>query len=160
MEKFSSENGMKVKLWGSKFWDSLFTMVLGSYPYTINPKNKDHIKTMNSFISFFNNLRWTLPCIYCRKSYCKFYRKIPIQDYSNGRIQMMKWLYLIKDQVNKKLLAQEEIERNEMKKMFNSGKITKKDYQLFLKNQFKTKQSPKFIKVLEKYEKLRASCKK
>ncbi|HEY9703564.1 MAG TPA: ERV1/ALR-related protein [Allocoleopsis sp.] len=151
---------MKTKEWGSSFWFVFFTMIQGAYPYKIDHKNKDHIKTKRAFIGLFNNLKRLLPCHFCRESYCKFYRELPIENFSSGRINMMKWLYLMKDRVNRKLISQEKQELIEKKKEYISGKISKEEYSRYLKSRFKTIKTPKFEKVLDSYEKMRATCKK
>lgn len=161
MKKYSSQNGLMTKKWGKPAWDTFFSMILGSYPYKLDRQNKEHLKIEKAFISLFNNLKWTLPCNFCKKSYCSFYNKIPIKNYTSGRIELMFWLYLIKNEVNSKLLTQEKDKLKELKGKCKLGEITKKEYSIMKAKVFKTKKSPSFITVLDKYEKIRAnSCNK
>lgn len=126
---------MDTKEWGPKLWFSMFT-VAANYPQEIDMKNKLHVSKMKKHKEFFEIFQYILPCKYCRRSYKKFLKELPIKDYLKGRNSLMYWVYLIKDKVNKKLIKQE---------MENPGK-------------FKTKKSPPFEEVCKFYEKIRASC--
>lgn len=156
---FSSKNGMATKEWGGKLWDSLFTMILGSYPSKLND-TKEHSLIKDAFIHTLSGLQYTIPCSYCRESYKIFYKETPIEMFTDSRINMMYWLYLIKDQVNKKLIFQELEHLTSLYKKFKKGKMTKKQYEDNVKNCFVTTPSPPFIDVLEKYESSRAVCSK
>ena len=139
MEKFDfGKGGMKTKVWGPKLWDSLFMMILGSYPVKINKDNKEHKKTVKVFKTTLLGLGYSLPCSFCRNSFREFSKMVKIDKYLSGRIELARWLYLIKDLVNKKLIEQE---KN-------------------VKNCKKTIPSPAFLDVLNKYEKCRARCSK
>lgn len=163
---FHSNSGMKVVIWGPTGWKFLFTSILGSYPIKIDKSNIKHIDIKNGFRSMFFNLKYILPCVYCRESYDIFYKKIDIEEFLSGRIELMYWLYLIKDQINRKLIKQESVEYNTLKKNlkqdFYNKKISEKEYynQIVEKKPQikKTKSSPDFIEVLEMFEKCRADC--
>lgn len=159
-KKFNSPKGMSTKFFGPRLWDSLFIMILGSYPANFNPRNPEHIKIKKAFVKTLFSLRYTLPCSFCRMSYKVFYKELPIEEFTGSRIQMMYWLYLIKDKVNKKLIRQELDYLTELHKNFRTSKISKLDYLNSTKKCFKTIPSPPFIKVLEKYEQYRANCNK
>lgn len=124
------------KGFGPAGWKFLFC-IAANYPVTIDSRNKHHLALQKHYCSFFEMLKFMLPCVYCRRSYAKFIKKIPIQSYLGSRRDIMFWLYLIKDQVNKKLI------RQEMKKSNSS---------------FTTKPSPPFEKVCTYYEQFRAKC--
>jgi hypothetical protein len=88
-----------------------------------------------------------------------------MHDYINSRQSMMKWLYLIHDKVNKKLIKQEkecfDTELAKLKQSLASKKITQTKYNQSLKNlktMLITKPSPPFSQVLAKYERQRAGC--
>lgn len=164
---FHSNSGMKVIIWGPTGWKFLFTSILGAYPVTIDTEtNIEHINIKNGFKAMFFNLKYTLPCVYCRESYSGFYDKINIDNFLSGRIKLMYWLYLIKDQVNKKLIKQEKEEYNTCKKDLKTQFYTKKInqeqyYDKIIETKLKirkTKQSPPFREVLEMFEKCRADC--
>ena len=166
--KYDSTSGMATKVWGSHLWSSLFTCVMGRYPVKINKKNKEHLKVKKSFKSLLTSLDIIMPCIFCRNSFKLFLKELPIEKYLVGRLELMYWLYLMKDKVNQKLLAQEkqcfEDEKNKLKQLHKSGKINKDEYNVrlgkFKNNEFSTKPTPPFIEVLDKYESIRATCSK
>ena len=143
-----------------KFWDTLFIMIIGAYPPTINYNKQEHLNIEKGFISTMSNLRYTLPCSFCRESYKKFYNQLPIKQFSQGRITMMYWLYLMKDLVNKKLITQELDYLTDLHKNYRTNKINIIKYTSKSKGCFTTSPSPKFMEVLEKYSALRAICNK
>ncbi len=161
-DKFNSISGMKTKYWGPMLWDSLFTCVMGAYPVKINNQDPSHILTRKHFIKMIYSLQYTMPCIYCRNSFKKFIKELPIKNYLGGRVALVYWLYLIKDKVNKKLMAQEYQCYKDNKKKLRELNISKKEYiqlvQEMKKNTLYTRGSPSFITVLKKYEDMRASC--
>ncbi len=160
-----STNGIKTSYWGPHAWNFLFSTIAGSYPIKYNPDNKDHQNRVKGFTQMFNSLKNTLPCIYCRQSYTKFLKDLPMKDYTGSRVSMMRWLYLIHDKVNQKLIQQERecynTEMANLKHMLQQKQITATRYKqeiTKLKTILITKQSPTFEKVLNKYEKERAGC--
>ncbi len=86
----------------------------------------------DQYKKFYTDMQYTLPCSYCRQSYGEFLKVLPIDNYLETRLQLAYWTYLVHDMVNKKLSKQ-------------SGKKIK---------------SPPFIKIVNKYEKMRAKPKK
>jgi hypothetical protein len=165
---YHNTSGMSTKHFGPQAWGFLFTSILGRYPVKIDNKNKEHIKIARAYHDILTNLKITLPCIYCRKSYTQFLKELPIKPFLVGRIELFYWLYLMKDKVNKKLINQEKkLYKNKKKKLQNlykTNKINREEYEnnlykLKLKI-FKTIPSPPFEDVLNQYEKLRANCTK
>lgn len=122
---------MDTKEWGPKLWFSMFC-IAANYPVDIDLKNKQHIAKKRNHKIFFESFQHVLPCKYCRRSYAIFIKELPIKNFLDSRNKLMYWLYLIKDKVNKKLIAQ--------------------------KGGFKTIVSPPFSKVCKFYEKYRAGC--
>lgn len=159
-----SNKGIKTSFWGPHAWAFLFSSIAGAYPIRVDASNKEHIKIIKSFQNMFNALQYTLPCSYCRESYGRFIKELPMAEFMDSRKSMMKWLYLIHDKVNKKLIKQEkecyESEKNNlMKQNIKSDKL--KQILKDLKSTIMiTKSSPPFEKVLLKYEKQRAGCNK
>lgn len=160
INKINSITGMSTKHWGPKLWDSLFTMIAGAYPVQIKLENKEHLKTKKAFITTLSNLKYTLPCSFCRKSFIIFYKELPIEKFSDSRINMLYWLYLVKDKVNKKLICQELDYLTDIHKQFRTKKISSSDYIKKHRNCFKTIPSPPFEEVLKNYENIRAKCSK
>jgi hypothetical protein len=167
-QKYNSTSGCSIKAWGSNLWSSLFISILGGYPFKIDPSNQEHLETKKYFRQLFESLGYTLPCIYCRNSYKGFFKEINIDNFLSGRIELMYWLYLVKDKVNTKLIKQETDSYNEEKKkykeLYKSGSISEDQYYQHI-NEFKqkhvyTKVSPPFKEILEKYEACRSKCNK
>jgi hypothetical protein len=166
--KYSSSAGLKTKVWGPAAWDFLFSSIMGSYPYKINKNNKEHLEIKKYFKLTLKGLQHTLPCVFCRESYKKFWKQLPIENYLKGRVELMYWLYLIKDKVNNKLIEQEQEEYNQTvslyKQMYYSGKLSRNEYFVHLETWktkcFQTIPSPPFQEVLEFYESRRAGCSK
>lgn len=160
-----SANGIKTSFWGPHAWNFLFSSIAGAYPIKFNQNDPSHIRKLKGFTQLINSLKETLPCIYCRQSYAKFIKDLPMHNYTHSRQSMMKWLYLLHDKVNKKLIKQEkecyDNELAKLKQLLASKKITQTKYNQSLKNLktiLLTKPSPPFSDVLAKYERQRAGC--
>jgi hypothetical protein len=98
--------GINPLLWGPSFWKTLFYTGL-NYPIKIDNNNKCHITLKRHYKMFFCSLQYTLPCIFCLESYRRFWKEGEIDLYLNDRMSLLKWLYMLKDKVNKKLIHQE-----------------------------------------------------
>ena len=92
----------KSRVFGPKYWFTLFTMVMGSYPVKMTRSAKDQ-RIKKAFIATLGGLRYTMPCSLCRASYCKFWKDLPIGGYLASRKELVTWLWLIHDRVNQKL---------------------------------------------------------
>jgi len=55
------------------------------------------------YYELFNNLKFTLPCKFCRESYSIFFKYIDINNYLNDRMGITYWLFIIHNIVNYKL---------------------------------------------------------
>ena len=166
--KYSKTSGLNTRAWGKHGWYFLFSCIMGGYPVKIERNNTEHITIMNHFKNMFTSLGYTMPCIFCRESFKQFYKQIPIEPYLTGRIELMYWLYQIKNLVNQKLIAQEkercDYEKSELKKKYYRGEISKPEYYSIRKQMdadiFVTTPTPPFKEVLEEFESLRAKCSK
>lgn len=165
---YTSNDGMNTKMWGPHLWNYLFISILGRYPVEIDDRNKEHLKIRHYFKSLLVSLQYIMPCVYCRESYKIFIKELPIKRYLVGRIQLMYYVYLLKDKVNKKLQKQEYLNYNKTKKdlkeLYKRGKITKKEYYQKIieckKKTFYVKPTPPFNEILQKFEQYRAKCSK
>lgn len=159
-----SANGIKTAFWGPHAWAFLFSSIAGSYPVRYDPSNKTHVKILKSFQSMFASLEYTLPCIYCRESYGKFIKELPMTNFISSRKEMMKWLYLIHDKVNAKLMKQEKECYESDKLILMNRKMSANKLKVLLKNLKSeimiTKPSPPFERVIAIYERNRAGCNK
>lgn len=164
--KYNSDSGMATSTWGHCAWDFLFISILGRYPIKLNYSNTEHLTIKESFKTLLTGLDNILPCIYCRNSFTKFLRQLPIENYLGGRIELMYWLYLMKHKVNEKLILQEMKcyldEKQRLKTLYHSRAISKEEYYYTIddsKNKtFVTVPTPSFEQVLDHYESYRAEC--
>jgi hypothetical protein len=166
--KYYSTQGMSTKLFGPGTWIFLFSSIMGRYPVKIDVDNPEHIEIQNAFKSLLTSLDITLPCVFCRNSYKGFIKELPIDEFLIGRIELMYWLYLIKDKVNQKLIKQEKEcfkqDKQKIQELYHNKKITKAKRDRLIKklkeNSFKTVPTPSFKTILNFYEKRRGKCNK
>lgn len=168
-QKYLSSSGLATKHWGPSGWFFMFSCIMGGYPPQIDPKNKEHLKIKRHFKNMLTSLGYTMPCIYCRNSFKLFLKELPIDPFLTGRLKLFEWLYLMRDKVNKKLIAQEQQcyndEKKRLKKLYHESNRTPQDKQNYysqlqqFKNEtFITKPSPPLNEILDKYEAIRATC--
>jgi len=86
---------MDTRFWGPPAW-----ILLHSLAYTYKPELADFYKL------FFGNLKYVLPCIYCRASFTEYTEILPIDNFLNSKDDFFKWLYNIHNMVNGKLRGQ------------------------------------------------------
>jgi uncharacterized protein YbcV (DUF1398 family) len=154
--KYNSTMGMKTKVFGPALWDYLFVSILGAFPMTIDPNDPEHIEIQSHFKTSIMSLCYTLPCVFCRRSFKQFTSELNIDDYLSGRINMVYYIYLLKDKVNRKLLNQElKCLVQEFKKLGNTDEFLE-----YANKTLVTEVTPPFDQVLEKYEAYRAVCDK
>ena len=96
------DNGMMTKIWGPPGWLFLHSVTFG-YPYIIDNKKLEHVIRREQTKSFFHNIGYVLPCKYCRESYIKFMKELPVEDFLNSRKDLTLWLYKMHNKVNYKL---------------------------------------------------------
>lgn len=163
--KYNQTSGMSTKHWGPSYWMFLFSSVMGVYPIKVDWNNSDHIFLVNEFRSTILSLISILPCIFCRESLNFFVSELPIDKFLDGRIEMMYWLYLIKNKVNNKLIRQEKMmlvkQKQEISQMHYPGTNSYNEaIEKCYNDTFMTVPSPNFESVLDYYESLRAVCSK
>lgn len=160
IDELNKVKGIQSKKFGPMLWDSLFLSVLGAFPIRINTKNKEHMRIRKAFITQMNNMKYTLPCSFCRKSYTAFYKELDINKYSYSRYDMFRWLYLLKDKVNTKLIKQELDYLNNLHSEYKNGKISKEEFTKIKKSCFFTQPTPSLGTVIQKYLAFSATCSK
>lgn len=121
---------MDTVTWGPSAWFFLHTV---SFNYPENPTLSDK----KHYSDFFTNLKYILPCVYCRESYTAFLKNHPLSsNVLSSREKLTKWLYDIHNLVNDKL-------RNQ----YLNGE-----------SDHKVKKDPSFKNVCKFYEQFRAEC--
>lgn len=99
--------GLRTTVWGKPCWSALFYIAL-NYEWD-KDENRDA-----RFIRFFEAVGDVLPCHYCVTFYNSIVQQYPLADFlrqarerrlSHG---VFRWLYKVKDLVNRKLISQEQ----------------------------------------------------
>jgi hypothetical protein len=94
---YNSGDGMLTSVWGPPLWHVLHTI---SFNYPINPTDEDK----NRYMDFILNLRYTLPCKYCRINLINNFKKKPLQmcDMAS-RATFSRYIYDLHETVNRML---------------------------------------------------------
>jgi hypothetical protein len=95
----NTNNGMITKIWGPSLWRSLEAICFG-YPVEPSEENK---KKFHDWLILLGDV---LPCKYCRDSYKIFISSGVTklnEDVFKNRDSLTEWLYLLHEEVNKKL---------------------------------------------------------
>ncbi len=159
----TAESGINTKFWGPSAWIFLFSSCL-TYPIKIDDKNPLHRQIKTNYKNLFMSLKYTLPCCFCLDSYRRFIKNDPIENSLNSRLDLLLWLYNLRDKVNKKLMAQEKEQydfyKTALQKKYKSNLISKdtfdKRIQCLKKKYLRTEKSPPFKEILKDYEHYRA----
>ena len=85
---------MDPEIWGSHAWIFLHTITLN---YPKNPTLYDK----KIYKNFFENLDKILPCTWCAHNYRIHMNKYPIQNYLGTKKNLVKWLIIMHNEVNK-----------------------------------------------------------
>ena len=86
---------MDTRFWGPPAWILFHTL---TYVYKPELKLQYHL--------FFDNLKYVLPCIYCRASFTEYTERLPIDTYLDKQNDLFEWLFRIHNMVNDKLRGQ------------------------------------------------------
>jgi len=94
---FSSGDGMMTKIWGPLQWTFLHTM---SFNYPVNPTIEDK----KHYRDYVLNLRYILPCKYCRINLANNLKKKPLQMcHMASRETFSRYIYELHEVVNRML---------------------------------------------------------
>lgn len=96
-EEYNSGDGMLTSVWGPPMWHFLHTM---SFNYPVNPTAEDK----KNYSDFIYNLRYVLPCKYCRMNLTSNLKANPLLDcHLKSREAFSKFVYRLHEIVNKRL---------------------------------------------------------
>lgn len=129
------------RLWGPSAWTFLFSV---AYGFDVNDDYPTAKAKAKKYTQFFKTIPDILPCIYCRESARKSFRKRKISQFISKykKYPLLHYVYTLKDDVNRKLINQE--------KQLSSKSVHSKNC---------TRSSPPFSVVLKGVLKMRAkSC--
>lgn len=94
---YLSGDGMLTSVWGPSLWHYLHTMSF-NYPVNPTPSDKSHYR------DFINNLRYVLPCKYCRDNLKKNMIIMPLtNEVLKDRNSFSRYIYNLHEMVNKLL---------------------------------------------------------
>jgi len=82
-------------LWGPSFWQTMHWTAAG-YPTSPSTEDKIHFK------SFYEGLRYTLPCSDCRQHYTDLLLQMPIDPFLVSGRQLRQWVVSLHNAVNSK----------------------------------------------------------
>lgn len=82
--------------WGVFYWK---TMHFTAHSYPDKPTKKQKA----DYYSFFKSFCTVLPCSLCRRSYCEYFKRLPIKKFMGKREHLVYWVYIIHRRVNRKL---------------------------------------------------------
>ena len=121
-DEYKSGEGMLTTVWGPSLWHFLHTM---SFNYPINPtqEQKKHYK------EFIINLKYTLPCKYCRINLIKNLKEFPIKMSSmKDRYSFSKYVYDLHEHVNKMLCKKSHLTYDQVRERYEHfrARCTKK----------------------------------
>lgn len=140
---------MATKLWGPAFWQSLGATALG---YHLNDDTTLDLK-IKHYKTFFQSLKYVLPCGYCRDSYGTYYKKLNIEKYMRSKKQwsMIRFVYDLKECVNAKLRKQEKaLFKERLETLTPTQKQDKACLRRLKKRIFTTKRTPTFSAYLKR----------
>jgi len=108
---------MDTRFWGPSGWKLLHLI---AYSYPSEPTFQDQQK----YGMFYNNLKYVLPCKYCRISLTGFMEELPVENYMSSKRKLTRWIYDIHNKVNdklrkQKLLTDENPPLEEVDKIYN-----------------------------------------
>ncbi len=91
---FNSDQGMLTQTWGPPLWHVLHTI---SFNYSTIPSDDDK----KNYYNFFKNLKYILPCKYCRTNLIDNYKKVKFsKKIFENRDSLSKWVYILHNHVN------------------------------------------------------------
>ena len=94
---FKSGDGMLTSIWGPSLWHALHCI---SFNYPVKPT----IQNKKNYKKFVTDLKFVLPCKYCRMNFRKNLKAFPLtnKDLKN-RNNFSRWMYKMHEHINKML---------------------------------------------------------
>ena len=94
---FKSGDGMLTTVWGPSLWHTLHTI---SFNYPVKPTLQDK----KNYKRFIMNLRYVLPCKYCRMNFKKNLKELPLTEKAlKSRHNFSRWMFKMHELINKML---------------------------------------------------------
>ena len=94
---FKSGDGMLTTVWGPSLWHTLHTI---SFNYPVKPTQQDK----KNYKRFIIDLKFVLPCKYCRMNFKKNLKELPLtQKALKNRNNFSRWMFNMHEHINKML---------------------------------------------------------
>ena len=94
---FKSGDGMLTTVWGPSLWHTLHII---SFNYPVNPTQQDK----KNYKRFIKDLRYVLPCKYCRMNFKRNLKEVPLTDKAlKNRNNFSRWMFKMHEHINKML---------------------------------------------------------
>jgi hypothetical protein len=91
---YQSGDGMVTTVWGPPLWHFIHTM---SFNYPIHPTSADK----KYYRAFIFNLRYILPCRYCRENLSKNLKAMPLtEEAMKNRNSFSRWVFKLHELIN------------------------------------------------------------
>ena len=114
---------MLTTIWGPSLWHVLHTM---SFNYPNNPSRIQKVKYRN----FVLDLKYTLPCKYCRINLVKNFKCLPLQmKHMKNRYTFSKYIYHLHEHVNRMLNKESGLTYSQVRERYEHfrARCTKKE---------------------------------
>ena len=126
-EEYNSGDGMLTTVWGPGLWHYLHTMSF-NYPSKPTPQDKKRYR------EFILNLKYVLPCKYCRINLTKNLKELPLLNtHMKSRETYSRYIYLLHEHINKMLGKTSNLTYDEVRERYEhfrarcTKKIVKKE---------------------------------
>ena len=88
---------MLTTVWGPSLWHTLHII---SFNYPVNPTQQDK----KNYKRFIKDLRYVLPCKYCRMNFKRNLKEVPLTDKAlKNRNNFSRWMFKMHEHINKML---------------------------------------------------------
>jgi len=132
---YNSGDGMLTTVWGPAMWHYLHTMSF-NYPVNPTPQDKKHYK------EFVYNLRYVLPCKYCRINLTNNLKKKPLSNcHMASRATFSRYIYELHELVNKMLNKKSQLSYCDVRERYEHfrSRCTEEKPKIFLFKKTQTK---------------------
>lgn len=122
-KSYNSGDGMLTTIWGPSLWHVLHTM---SFNYPNNPTKIQKEK----YRDFVLNLKYTLPCKYCRINLVKNFKCLPLKmKHMKNRYTFSKYVYHLHEHVNRMLHKESGLTYSDVRERYEHfrARCTKKE---------------------------------
>jgi hypothetical protein len=109
---YNAGDGFLTQVWGPMLWNAMHII---SFNYPINPTHNDKIHYKN----FILNLKYVLPCKYCRINLIKNFKMLPLTlEQMKNRETFSRYIYSLHELVNKMLNKKSGLSYNDVRERY------------------------------------------